>query len=413
VSQLDGGLSKLAGMLAPAERVARLLPTLLGAETPRRYLVLFQNLAEVRASGGMPGAFVVIEADKGAISIVGQGSAAGLLQTFTEPVLPLGEDAEELYTERLGTYPANINLTPHFPTTAQLAREMYRVRTGLTVDGVLATDPVALSYLLKAMGPVPMPSGPPLTADTAVRMLLSQVYAGSLSSAQQDAYFATAARATFDALTRRPGDPRGLATQLMRAAAERRVLFWSGNPDEQEALAGTTLSGVLPDDDGAKPGVGLFLNDGSGAKLSYYLTQSAEVTAGDCTDDGRRELSVKVTLGSTAPASGLSKSVLGLGLSGDPYTVRTNLMVFSPTGGSIADAYLDGAPLPVGSGFERGRQVAVATIDLPPGTHKTFSVTLLTGPLPTVDTPVTPVVWTTPGVSPWRTAITPGKPCDK
>ena len=158
VSQLDGGLSKLAGMLAPAERVARLLPTLLGAEAPRRYLVLFQNLAEVRASGGMPGAFVVIEADKGAISIVGQGSAAGLLQTFTEPVLPLDEDAEELYTERLGTYPANINLTPHFPTTAQLAREMYRVRTGLTVDGVLATDPVALSYLLKAMGPEAAPA---------------------------------------------------------------------------------------------------------------------------------------------------------------------------------------------------------------------------------------------------------------
>jgi hypothetical protein len=413
VTRLDGGLSKLAGMLGPAERVARLLPSVLGAETPRRYLVLFQNLAEVRATGGMPGAFVVIEAHKGTVSIIGQGSAAGVLQTFTEPVLPLGEDAEELYTERLGTYPANINLTPHFPTVAQLAREMYRVRTGTVVDGVLATDPVALSYLLSATGPVPMPSGPPLTATTAVHMLLSQVYAGALSSAQQDAYFATAARATFDALTRRPGDPRGLATQLARATTERRVLFWSSDPDEQEAIAGTPLEGVLPADDGARPGVGLFLNDGSGAKLSYYLTHSAEVATGDCVSDGRRELRVKVTLGSTAPASGLSTSVLGLGLSGDPYTVRTNLMVFSPTGGSIADAFVDGAEAPIGSGFERGRQVAVATIDLPPGTQKTFSVTLLTGPLPTVDTPVTPVLWTTPGVSPWRTAITTGKRCDK
>ncbi len=413
VGQLDGGLTKLSAMLAPAERVARLLPTILGADAPRRYMVLFQNLAEVRATGGMPGAFVVVEAHKGTVSIVDQGSAAGALQTFPEPVLPLDEDAEDLYTDRLGTYPANINLTPHFPTVAQLAREMYRLRTGVTVDGVLATDPVALSYLLRAMGPVPMPSGPPLTADSAVRLLLSQVYAGALTSAQQDAYFATAARATFDALTRRPGDPRDLVTQLMRAAGERRVLFWSGNPDEQQALEGTTLSGVLPADDGARPGVGLFLNDGSGAKLGYYLTQSAEVTAGNCTGDGRRELHVKVTLGSTAPASGLSKSVLGLGLSGDPYTVRTNLMVFSPTGGSIADAFVDGASLPVGSGSERGRQVAVATIDLPPGTQKTFSVTLLSGPLPTVDTPVTPVVWTTPGVSPWRTTITAGSPCDK
>jgi hypothetical protein len=413
VTQLDGGLTTLSGLLAPAERAASLLPAMLGAAAPRRYLVLFQNLAEVRATGGMPGAFVVIEANKGALTIAGQGSAAGDLKTFEQPVLPLDPDAEELYTDRLATYPANINLTPHFPTVAQLAREMYRVRTGTVVDGVLATDPVALSYLLGATGPVPMPSGPPLTAATAVRLLLSQVYAGALTSAQQDAYFATAARATFDALTRRPGDPRGLATQLMRAVAERRVLFWSSNPDEQRTLAGTALEGVLPTDDGAEPGVGLFLNDGSGAKLSYYLTHAAEVTTGDCTGDGRRELQVKVTLGSTAPASGLSASVLGLAKSGDPYTVRTHLMVFSPTGGSIAEAFVDGAEAPIGSGFERGRQVAVATIDLPPGTRKTLSVTLITGPLPTMDTPVTPVVWTTPGVSPWRTAITPGKPCDK
>jgi hypothetical protein len=413
VSQLDGGLSKLSGMLSPVERVTRLLPAVLGADAPRRYLMLFQNNAEVRATGGMPGAFVVVEAHKGTVGIVGQGSAAGVLQVFDQPVLPLDPDAEDLYTERLGTYPADINLTPDFPTVAQLAREMYRVRTGTLVDGVIATDPVALSYLLAAIGPVQMPSGPPLTADSAVRLLLSQVYAGATTSAQQDAYFATAARATFEALTKRPGDPRGLAAPLMRAVTERRLLFWSADADEQQALAGTQLEGKLPTDDGASPGVGLFLNDGSGAKLGYYLTQSAEVTTGDCTDDRRREIRVKVTLGSSAPPSGLSKSVLGLGLSGDPYTVRTNLMVFSPTGGSIADASVDGASAPLGSGFERGRQVAVVTIDLPPKTQKTLTVTLLTGPLPTVDTPVTPVVWTTPGVSPWRTTITPGKPCDK
>ena len=413
IGQLDGGLSKLSGMLAPVERVTRLLPGVFGADVPRRYLMLFQNNAEVRATGGMPGAFVVVEAHKGAVSIVGQGSAASALQVFDQPVLPLDPDAEDLYTDRLGTYPADINLTPDFPTVARLAREMYRVRTGTLVDGVIATDPVALSYLLAAIGPVQMPSGPPLTADSTVRLLLSQVYAGTMTSAQQDAYFATAARATFEALTRRPGDPRGLAAPLMRAVTERRLLFWSADADEQHALAGTQLEGTLPADDGAKPGVGLFLNDGSGAKLGYYLTQSAEVTTGGCTSDRRRELQVKVTLGSSAPRSGLSKSVLGLGLSGDPYTVRTNLMVFSPTGGSIADASVDGASAPLGSGLERGRQVAVVTIDLPPGTRKTLSVTVLTGPLPTVDTPVTPVVWTTPGVSPWRTAITPGKPCDK
>jgi hypothetical protein len=413
VAQLDTGLATVAGVLGPAERAAALMPSILGGHVPRRYLVLFQNPAEVRATGGMPGAFAVIEAHRGEVSIVVQGTAAGDLKSFAEPVLPLDPDAEELYGSRLATFPADINLTPDFPTVAKLAREMYRARTGWLVDGVLATDPIAMSYLFKATGPVQMPTGGPLTADNAVRMLLSQVYAGATSSAAQDAYFATAARAAFEALTRRPGDPRGLATQLMRAVDERRVLFWSAAPEEQKAIEGTAVAGTLPADDGATPTVGVFLNDGSGAKLGYYLTQSVDVTTGACTDDGRRELRMRLTLGSTAPTTGLSPWVTGLGLAGDPYTVRTNVMVFSPAGGSVADATLDGAETPIGSGFERGRQVAVVTVDLPPATRKTLSVTLITAPLPTVDTPVTPALVTTPMVSPWRSTVGSGQPCQK
>jgi hypothetical protein len=41
---------------------------------------------------------------------------------------------------------------------------------------VLATDPVALSYLLAVTGPVTVPGGQTLTATTAVRELLSDAY---------------------------------------------------------------------------------------------------------------------------------------------------------------------------------------------------------------------------------------------
>jgi hypothetical protein len=413
VARLNAGLEKVEGVMEPAVRAATLLPGLLGGDGPRRYLVLFQNLAEVRATGGMPGAFVVVEAHEGAVSIVEQGTASGTLKNFAEPVLPLDPDAEALYTSRLGTYPADINLTPDFPTVARLAREMYRVRSGKLVDGVMATDPVALSYLLRNTGPVPMVAGAPLTADNAVRVLLSQIYAGASTSAQQDAYFASAARAMFDVLTRRPGDPRGLVTHLVKAVDERRLLLWSADPEEQRSIEGTTVEGALPADDGANPTVGVFLNDGSGAKLGYYLTHAVEIATGDCTADDRRELRLKLTLGSAAPSSGLSKSVTGMALSGDPYTVRTNVLVFSPTGGSIADATLDGAPVPLGSGVERGRQVGVATVDLPPGATTTLAVTVITGTLPTADSPVTPVLRTTPGIAPWPTTITPGEPCKK
>jgi hypothetical protein len=409
VLKLHDRLGQLLALTTTAARAAALLPPLLGVNGPRTYLVLFQNLAEVRATGGIPGAFAVVRADQGAVRLVSQGTAAADLGSFAEPVLPLDPAMRSLYTDRLGTYPADVNLTPHFPTAAALARQMYRLRSGTTVDGVLATDPVALSYLLRATGPLPMPTGPPLTADTAVRLLLSDVYARTTSTdeaqstAEQDEYFAVAAKTGFDALSRGVLDPVAALTEVARAAGERRLLLWSAHDDEEKAISGTVLDGVLPTQDGARPTVGVFLNDGSGAKLGYYLVPTARLAIAGCRPDGRRELDLRVTLRSTVPPTGLPSYVLGLGLSGDPYTVRTNVMVFSPAGGSVVDARLDGSPVPLGTGIERRRAVGVLTVDLKPGASRTIGLTLLTEPLPTGRaSAVKPDLWVTPGVTPWR-----------
>jgi hypothetical protein len=228
---------------------------------------------------------------------------------------------------------------------------------------------------------------------------------------QQDAFFAGAARAVFDVLIKRQGDPRALVAALATAAGERRLLLWSAHPEEEQEIAGTVLAGTLPADDGPKPTAGVFLNDGSGAKLDYYLTHSATLAVGDCMEDGTVELRLKVTLGSKAPSSGLPASVLGLGLSGDPYTVRTNLMVFSPSGGGLVDTSVDGAAVEIGTGVERDRTVGVVTVDLPPGATKTVEVSLLTDVLPSTGAVLTPELRTTPGITPWQTTVTGGAGC--
>ena len=313
VTQLSDGLAKAERLIETADRAARLLPAMLGSNGPRTYLVLFQNNAEVRATGGMPGAYIVIHADAGAIKIVDQGTAAGDLQIFEQPVLTIDDDMEGLYTDRPAVFPADINLTPDFPTAARLAQAMYQKRTGVRVDGVMATDPVALSYLLRVTGAVRMPDGEPLTSENAVRVLLSTAYAKYPSPAAQDDYFAGAAHAIFVALLNGQGDPKGILTELARAAGERRLLLWSAHREEEAVLAGTVLAGRMPDDDGANPTVGVFLNDGSGGKLGYYLTQAAALSVGGCAEDGLRELHLKLTVGSTAPKRGLPASVTGHG----------------------------------------------------------------------------------------------------
>ena len=49
-------------------------PLMLGIDTPKKYLIAFQNSAEARGTGGILGAFAEVEINKGNISIIRTGS---------------------------------------------------------------------------------------------------------------------------------------------------------------------------------------------------------------------------------------------------------------------------------------------------------------------------------------------------
>ncbi|WP_243709524.1 DUF4012 domain-containing protein [Micromonospora sp. 15K316] len=406
LTDLRGEIDRLAAMTAAADQGARLLPALLGGDGPRRYLLVSQNLAELRATGGMFGAYAVIEAKNGRVQMGRQGSSSSLGQF--NPPLPVPKEVRALWADLPGMYPADVNLTPHFPTAAALYRDMFRRKTGTKVDGVLAVDPVVLSYLLKATGPVMVPGGVPLASDTVVRTLLNETYQ-RLEPEKQDSFFAAAAAAVFDAFFTKNVDPRVLLSAFDRAITERRILFWSARPEEQRQFGDSRLAGALPEQD-TVPTVGVFLNDGSGAKLGYYLRPAATLTVGECRSDGRRELRLRVTLQSTAPKSGLTESVLGLGMAGDPYTIRTLVSVFTPPGGAVVDARLDGTETAVGSGTERRRQAATASVDVRPGTSRTLEVTVLTGKNTGTGEAE---LWLTPMATPWTTQVDTAPSCDQ
>ena len=65
---------------------------------------------------------------------------------------------------------------------------------------------MALSYLLRATGPVTLTDGSRLTGDNAVDFLLSDVYERLQDPLQQNAYFAGAAMAVFTKLVSGSGD---------------------------------------------------------------------------------------------------------------------------------------------------------------------------------------------------------------
>ncbi|MGW0505936.1 DUF4012 domain-containing protein [Micromonospora sp. NPDC003241] len=403
LQELRGEIDRLAAMTSAAGKATRLLPPLLGVDGARRYLLVSQNSAELRSTGGMFGAYAVIRANKGRIEMGDQGASSGM-GMFAKP-LKVPAEQRVLWGELPGMYPADVNLSPHFPTAAALYREMYRRHSGDTVDGVLAVDPVVLSYLLQATGPVRVPGGVSLSAENAVRTLLSDTYQ-KMAPKEQDTFFAAAAATVFDTLFARNTHPNGLLSAFSRSIQERRILFWSAHPEEQRVFGESRMAGTLPEQD-TVPTVGVFLNDGSGAKLGYYLRQTADLTVGDCHADGRRELHLRVTLRSTAPASGLTESVLGLAQAGDPYTVRTLVSVYGPAGGAVLDTHLDGVETSVGNGTERRRQVATVNVETGPGDTRTLQVSLLTGKTDSG----TAELWLTPTATPWTTHVVTAPSC--
>ncbi|MAP63451.1 MAG: peptide synthetase [Microbacterium sp.] len=381
VGDLSALLTETRDGAGAVARATALLPAMLGADGPRTYLLLFQNNAEWRSLGGITGAVAAIHTDDGALSLSAQGSSSDFPR-YDDAVLPLDDEVLGIYGTRPGRYIQNVTQVPDFAISGALAQEMWERETGETVDGVIAVDPVALSYLLEATGPVTLPTGDELTAENAVDLLLNEVYFRYEIPAEQDAFFAAAAAAVFQAVADGDGDPAALLSALTRAGDEHRLLLWSAHEEDQALLADTTLAGGLPptDDDTARFGV--FLNDGTGSKMDYYVTAETAIGWDTCMVDeagaAQGEATVSVTLTNTAPDAPLPDYITGGGGFGVPAgTARTVGYLYLPEGWELIDAEIDG-DVGFGGGTHDGRRVLTFELDLESGEQASVFVTART-----------------------------------
>nr|KEP23821.1 hypothetical protein DA06_04305 [Georgenia sp. SUBG003] len=396
VRQFADQVDSIAALTATASRAVRLIPPMMGAEGPRDYVLLVQNNSEPRATGGLPGTYVLLTADHGTVSMVDQRTAASM-GGFPEPILELSRAERGLYGTQLGRYPGNVTSTPDFPRTAQLAREAWRRETSNEVDGVLSVDPVALGILLGATGPVTLPTGHELTADNAAQLLLNQVYLEVGDAQAQDAFFAAAAEQIFGAFLSGPVDPPALMGALDTAADQGRLMLWSAVPEEQALINGTTLSGELRGEVGDSPLVGIYVHDRSGAKIAYYEHVDAQVTSKDVRLDGSQRLSVTVTVSSRVPegVETMPPLLTGGGNFVPVGSIRSDIHVYAPAGGRIVSASADDPSAAYVPLFHDGLMVGTHEVVLEPGQVTTLRFEIETGP----NHPGAPLARITPGPS--------------
>ena len=252
-----------------------------------------------------------------------------------------------------------------------------------------------------------------ITSDNLVQVLLSTAYSefdGGDQSARDD-FLAHATGVVFSDLTSGRGNARSILDGLRQAAGERRVLVYSADPVEQADIAGTGVSGAISQNAGPAS-IGVFLNDGTAAKLGYYLRSEVHVTGGECRADGRRELQVRVVLHSDAPTGQLPSYVTGTSPEGIAHVLQTNVLVYAPVGGGIVSgAARDGAPISMSRGEDLSREVGWATVELAPGGSTELTFTVL-GPVDGGGAEVRPELMLTPGVAPWVTSVEAYADCD-
>jgi hypothetical protein len=128
------------------------IPPLLGANGKRTWLVLLQNPAEARATGGLIGGYALVTADRGHLALTSSGSNDDLLKNGPITTSVVSQGLRDLWGADLADW-RSINLSPHFPDTGILAHEGMKER-GTPVDGVVAVDPTIVSALLAGTGPL-------------------------------------------------------------------------------------------------------------------------------------------------------------------------------------------------------------------------------------------------------------------
>lgn len=366
VEQLQDQLDRASSYATTAAEATDLLPELLRDGT---YLLVFQNNAEIRSTGGIPGAYALMTADDGKVTLT--PAVAG----NSVPVSEYREGTFDPTTEALfGTIPAqnflSTNVLPDFADTAPLWADRAGAQANQQIDGVISMDPIAAARALRATGPIQMSDGTTLTSDNAVDSLLRDTYRRFDDPKAQDAYFREAMQRASTEILNGSADIAALTSALSSAVNDHRILMWLRDNAQQATIAGQTIAGDVDQSDD-RPRLGFYVNSTNQAKLQYYLDYETTVTPGRCTEDGKQQALVTTTLTSNVPADvdSLPDYVTGTVEKGLPKGVQVlTTYLLAPKGGSIDGIQLDGEIItPSNTGDYHDRPAANVVLNIKPG----------------------------------------------
>jgi len=236
------------------------LPGLLGADAPKRYLVLAQNSDELRATGGFISGVGEVQLEHSRLAGVkfqDSYTVDNLEQTHPQPPAPLRR-----YMQAGMLVFRDANWWPDFPTSARMIADLYRQDTGAPSDGVVAVDLTTLQMLVAELGPIEVPGyQEPVSTENLRPMLMAYWQVPRLAAPGKEATDWWSHRKDFAAdlllallqktMERATAeDLMGLARTLGTALRQRHLLVYVKDPATQALLHRAHWDGAVRDSPG-------------------------------------------------------------------------------------------------------------------------------------------------------------------
>ncbi len=308
VSSANEKLSDINDLFQAAAEVAPVAGRLLGAEGDRTYLLVAQNSAELRASGGFPGSVGTLTISDGQVSFGSFETVYNVLNEDT-PVSVAVTDEERTLFYGYTRYTWDCGFNPDFERVGSIWAASYEERNGVHVDGVVSLTPSVVQSLLASLGTgVTLSDGTWVDGTNATKVLEHDIYWKYLSDEATvdynvgayttDALFSETARRsseevnnnlTTDTLVK-------LVSVLTKSGEDREFMVWMSDEAEQGIMESLGVTGALDAATQKKPTLGVFANIWFGSKIGWWFGMDTEVEGVDTAADGSRTYHVRTTV---------------------------------------------------------------------------------------------------------------------
>lgn len=296
IGKVRGPIADASGLLSDADGLFTTLLRILGdGGQTRTYVLVAQANSEIRSAGGFPGSVGRLTINNGNIELGDFVSIYDLKTAATEKDVRGGASEEEIvaFYDSLAADPAAITYTPNFLRSGELLRDFWEASYGEHIDGVFGLDPVFVQRMLGVTGGIVAEDGTEINGDNAAAEVLSAVYwrygddYEDGTAEEEDAFFNDVAHKSAEKILSSMGnvDFDAFFDVITRSGEDRHAQAWMADPQEEELLRRIGISGELSTDR-SKPELGVYANDNTWSKISWYLNIWADIDDGVRNEDG-------------------------------------------------------------------------------------------------------------------------------